>query len=382
MLQKLTIANFSLFARADLRFIPGLNVIVGENSTGKSHLLKLAYVLCAIQSEISEDSVPKIHFHLDERIAEKLVAVFRPDFLGGLVNRSSGRSRCMVHADFQGHALRFSFAPNSRKKVVIEAHTPPKIAKSPVMLPPKEALSLFPSLVGSYERRELPMDETYYDLCRKFQVGPLKPSQLHPVASLIHELETILQGKVFLEHGRFHVKTRDKGKLEIGLLAEGLRKIAQLAYLLLNGTLCQGCTLFWDEPDSNLNPRLIRKVAQALLVTAQAGIQVVIATHSLFLLRELALLNRSHAVETLFTGLEYHNSGVVAHQDEDIEGLPNIAALEEELDQSDRYLEQHLEAGQVESLAEGLAEDLAEGLAEGLGNDQESQSASPGETDR
>jgi hypothetical protein len=262
MLTSLAVSRFSLFSEAKLSFTPGMNVIVGENSTGKSHLLKLAYVVSALQSESSEETAPEIHFHLDERIAEKLVAVFRPDYLGGLVNRTSGRSRCVVLADFQGHALRFSFAPNSRKKVVIEAHIPPKTAKSPVMLPPKEALSLFPSLVGSYERRELPMDETYYDLCRKFQVGPLKPSQLHPVASLIQELEAILRGKVLLEHGRFHVKTSDKGKLEIGLLAEGLRKIAQLAYLLLNGTLCRGCTLFWDEPDSNLNPRLIRKVAR------------------------------------------------------------------------------------------------------------------------
>ncbi|WP_052812853.1 AAA family ATPase [Desulfonatronum thioautotrophicum] len=362
MLTSLALTRFSLFAEAKLDVTTGMNVIVGENSTGKSHLLKLAYVLSALQSESSEETAPEIHFHLDERIAEKLVAVFRPDFLGGLVNRSanrspdraSGRSRCVVHADFQGHALRFSFAPNSRKKVIIEAHTPSKIAKPPVMLPPKEALSLFPSLVGSYERRELPMDETYYDLCRKFQAGALKLSQLDPVTSLIRELEAILRGKVLLENGRFHLKTHDKGKLEISLLAEGLRKIAQLAYLLLNGSLCRGCTLFWDEPDSNLNPKLIRKVAKALLATAQAGIQVVIATHSLFLLRELTLLNRSHAVPTLFTGLEYHNSGVVAHQDENIEGLPNIAALEEELDQSDRYLEQHLETDRMQDLERNL----------------------------
>lgn len=358
MLTSLALTRFSLFAEAKLDVTTGMNVIVGENSTGKSHLLKLAYVLSALQSESSEETAPEIHFHLDERIAEKLVAVFRPDILGGLVNRSPdrspGRSRCVVHADFQGHVLRFSFAPNSRKKVVIEAHTPSKTAKPPVMLPPKEALSLFPSLVGSYERRELPMDETYYDLCRKFQAGALKLSQLDPITSLIRELEAILRGKVLQEHGRFHVKTHDKGKLEISLLAEGLRKIAQLAYLLLNGSLCRGCTLFWDEPDSNLNPRLIRKVAQALLATSQAGIQVVIATHSLFLLRELTLLNRSHAVPTLFTGLEYHNSGVVAHQDETIEGLPNIAALDEELDQSDRYLEQHLETDRTKDLERDL----------------------------
>lgn len=351
MLTSIAVSRFSLFVKAKLDFTAELNVIVGENSTGKSHLLKLAYVLSALQSESSEETPPAIHFHLDERIAEKLVAVFRPDTLGGLVNRASGRSRCEVQADFGDHALRFSFAPNSRKKVVIEAHTPAKTSKAPVMLPPKEALTLFPSLIGSYERRELLMDETYYDLCRKFQAGPLKPSRLQTVAALIHDLETILQGKVLLEHGRFHVKTQDRGKLEISLLAEGLRKIAQLTYLLLNGTLCRGSTLFWDEPDSNLNPRLIRKVAQALLVTAQAGIQVVIATHSLFLLRELALLSRAEPVSTLYTGLECRNSSVITHQADDIEGLPNIAALEEELEQSDRYLEQQLEMEQPRSLA-------------------------------
>ena len=343
MLTNLAISKFSLFAEARLRFTEGLNVIVGENSTGKSHLLKLAYVLTILQSESSEEKLREIHFHLDERIAEKLVAVFRPDFLGGLVNRDSGRARCVVQAQFQDHELRFSFAPNSRKKVVIEAHTPPKSAKAPVLLPPKEALSLFPSLIGSYERRELPMDETYYDLCQKFLFTPLKPSRLKPVASLVEELEAILQGKILLENGRFHLKTSTKGKLEINLLAEGLRKIAQLAYLLLNGALCKGCTLFWDEPDSNLNPKLIRKVARALLVTAQAGIQVVIATHSLFLLREIALLTRNKPTAMLFTGLECQNSGVSALQAEDIEDLPNLTALEEELEQSDRYLEQHLD---------------------------------------
>lgn len=344
MLAKLTFSDFSLFSRAELRFVDGLNVIIGENSSGKSHLLKLAYVVSALQSETSRSQPPKLNYRLDERIAEKLVAVFRPEYLGSLVNRHAGRSRCVVDAGFGDHDLKFSFAPNSRKKVTIEKHRPAADAAPPVLLPPKEALSLFPSLIGSYERREMVMDETYYDLCQKFLAAPLKPTRLKDVAMLIQDLETILKGKILLEQGRFLVKTADRGKLEIGLLAEGLRKIAQLAYLLLNGSLRKGCTLFWDEPDSNLNPRLIRKVAGALVATAGFGIQVVIATHSLFLLRELELLTRDNPSSTLYTGLECRNSGVIARQAPDIESLPNIIALEEELDQSDRYLDLHMGA--------------------------------------
>lgn len=343
MLANLTFSDFSLFSQTEMRFVDGLNVIIGENSSGKSHLLKLAYVISALQHETSRNLPPKLNYRLDERIAEKLVAVFRPEYLGGLVNRHSGRGRCIVNAVFHGHGLRFSFAPNSRKKVTVEKHHKAENAPAPVLLPPKEALSLFPSLIGSYERREIVMDETYYDLCRKFLATPLKEKQRTQVQSLIKELETILKGKILLEQGRFLIKTADKGKLEIGLLAEGLRKIAQLAYLLMNGTLHKGCTLFWDEPDSNLNPRLIRKVASALVATAGFGIQVIIATHSLFLLRELELLTRDSALPAMYTGLECRNSGVSVRQAEIIEDLPSIIALEEELDQSDRYLELHME---------------------------------------
>lgn len=43
MLQELSVKNFTVFAVADFRFCNGLNLIVGENGAGKTHVLKLAY---------------------------------------------------------------------------------------------------------------------------------------------------------------------------------------------------------------------------------------------------------------------------------------------------------------------------------------------------
>ncbi len=51
MLQSLRIRNFTVFKGADLTFVPGLNVIVGANGTGKIHLLKLPYAVMAMGAE-------------------------------------------------------------------------------------------------------------------------------------------------------------------------------------------------------------------------------------------------------------------------------------------------------------------------------------------
>ena len=46
MLKRLQLRDFTVFGSADFRF-GALNIIHGENSTGKSHLLKLAYSVLA-----------------------------------------------------------------------------------------------------------------------------------------------------------------------------------------------------------------------------------------------------------------------------------------------------------------------------------------------
>lgn len=48
MLQSLRIRDFTVFKEADLTFAKGLNVIVGANGTGKTHLLKLPYAVMAM----------------------------------------------------------------------------------------------------------------------------------------------------------------------------------------------------------------------------------------------------------------------------------------------------------------------------------------------
>ena len=72
----------------------------------------------------------------------------------------------------------------------------------------------------------------------------------------------------------------------------GLRKIATLVQLERNGWLSAGTTLFWDEPEVNLNPILMGEIVGAILALTRRGVQVFLATHSYVILKELDLQTR------------------------------------------------------------------------------------------
>ena len=73
------------------------------------------------------------------------------------------------------------------------------------------------------------------------------------------------------------------------VVAEGIRKIAALVRLQRNGWLGLGTTLFWDEPETNINPILMDELIGAILGLARQGVQVFLTTHSYVILKELDL---------------------------------------------------------------------------------------------
>ena len=125
-------------------------------------------------------------------------------------------------------------------------------------------------------------------------------------------------------------------------MAEGLRKLAMVIRLVSTGSLLDKGFLFWDEPESNLNPKLIRLIARAIMELCQHGIQVFVATHSLFLLKEFEILSMERdfpQVESRYFALVAADNGVDVEQGSTVEDLETIVLLDEELGQSDRYME-------------------------------------------
>lgn len=345
MLKRMTIKNLTVFPEADLRFGKNLNVIVGENGAGKTHLLKAAYSVLAASWE--EGRKPNAQAPtktvLQTRVADKLVNVFRPEYLGRLARRKQGRERCDIQLKFDKEDLdiSFSFATNSKSEVGIEQMPKQWVNVAPAYIPTRELLTIFPNFVAVYEGHYLEFEETWRDTCLLLGAPLQRGPKEYRIRQLLDPLEDAMGGSIELDrNGRFYLRNAS-GRMEMPLVAEGIRKLAMLAYLIASGALLDQGYLFWDEPEANLNPRLVKQVARSIVSLASSGIQIFMATHSLFLLRELDILFADSANKDLkakFFGLQSENGGIAVTQGDSLDDIGDIASLEESLQQSDRYL--------------------------------------------
>src|SRR5437867_2310880 len=124
--------------------------------------------------------------------------------------------------------------------------------------------------------------------------------------------------------------------------AEEGRKPTASSPTKATGSLLDQGYLFLDAPETNLNPKLIKEAALTILHLCHSGVQVFIATHSLFLMREFDMQLQQPTCSRMrarFFGLQFGYNGIDIQQGDSVNDIGAIAALDEELSQSDRYRE-------------------------------------------
>lgn len=281
----INIERFSLFRKNTINFSRGLNVFIGENGTGKTHLLKLLYSIVKTNEQERPASGPT---GWDTELARNIIGVYKPvgDNPGRIVSRGIGRNHARIDLEFDSGNISFKITTPGNIQV-IENNL--KNNEKAIFIPSREALSIYEGFIPAYANRELSFDSTYYDLCISLSASKAKGRRLTIANELVAPLEQILGGKIYFDNERFNLSSPD-GNLEAHLLAEGWRKIGSLIQLILNGSLIENGFLFWDEPEANLNPKLVTIIAKMLTSFAKSGVQVFISSHDYLLTNELSLL--------------------------------------------------------------------------------------------
>ena len=347
MLKRLHLRNFTVFADAEFEFGAGLNVIVGANGAGKSNILKLGYVIVyeifqALQQKKNDETGQQIiaEQRNSEFMFDKLRNVFQPyPFkVSELIRRDAKVSESVIEmvVVYPGgrvnSSMKFTHSASNGPLFILPQEWENNIDFiPPVFIPAKEVLTMG-WLSSLYERREIPIDETYPDLLTLLSGPPLRqPKPFH----IAEKLSQLIGGKVDEAGGRFFLNNSGQQGLEMNLVAEGMRKFATLYKLLANGTLTPETTLFWDEPEANLNPALLKDMAVILTDLAEAGFQIILATHSLFLMRELHILAQQKKKSVRYFGLYASEEGDVrVEQQDDLMQLRHLVALDAELTQT------------------------------------------------
>lgn len=317
VVKRVSIKKFTVFDQLEIDVSPGINVILGANSTGKSHLLKLIYAMLRAASESRRDvgnqhSVdPKSHF--TTKLMAKLIGVFRPDELnlGRLVRLAPGEDWADLKLNVSDLELHAQLPPAGG---VFSGTLALPDGPAPLFLPAREVLTMYEGFVAAYENRELSFDETYYDVCKALGANPLKGPRARDAAALIKPLSGFSSLIVRREGDRFYVQLPAEELREAHLIATGFCVIACLFYLIRNGSITKGTVLFWDEPEASLNPRMIKVIADFLLALAASGIQIFIATHDYLLTNELSQhaeyqTDQAKAANLRFFGLSREPNG-------------------------------------------------------------------------
>ncbi|WP_128207826.1 AAA family ATPase [Akkermansia muciniphila] len=113
--------------------------------------------------------------------------------------------------------------------------------------------------------------------------------------------------------GRFFLQRPGQQPIEMSLVAEGFKRLGTLSYLIRNGSVKKGSVLFWDEPEMNLNASHLPVLVKTLTGLAKTGVQVILSSHSLFLLRELMIQlsePRNAMVQRKFFGMSVPRGNV------------------------------------------------------------------------
>lgn len=288
MIKRLLIRNFTAFKQLRLNCSPGINVFIGRNSTGKSHVLKLMYATCATNALGLRDAVdPSVS------LTRKLEGVFKPEKIVGRLCREGAEKAEIDVSLTPDTQISFAFSGEMSEVVVTANRGYANYKLLPVFIPPKEMLSSFPGFSSLYLQRELSIDETYFDLCQALETPVLREEAQEHARPFLAMLKAACGGEFLLvKQHRFYYKPHSGRLLEVDLAAEGFRKLGMLQRLLQNGRIRPGYSgpLFWDEPETNLNPTLMRQLVYILLALSRAGQQVMLATHDYVLLKWLDLL--------------------------------------------------------------------------------------------
>jgi len=109
----------------------------------------------------------------------------------------------------------------------------------------------------------------------------------HPLTGIPNRLHDAIGGKIALSEAGDLEFQKDGQSIPISITSAGVANMGMLALLIERGALERGSFLFFDEPESNLHSAWQVEMAAILFELARQGVNVVVSTHSMTILKWL-----------------------------------------------------------------------------------------------
>lgn len=335
-IKSVNIKNFTVFDDFELNLSSGINIVIGKNGTGKTHLLKGLYAVC--------ESVN----YKNKRKSNEPYDISQPYFKVNpmeLVRDKSDRDKETT--------ITVNYLIDSYAKYVIIKHEGMKLAGdgsgykdidfniSDIFIPAKEILSHSNGFLALNNKYDMPFDKTYVDIITNAELPEAKDiSEINK--KILKIISKVIDGEVVYENDNFYVVKNDGSKIDFSIEAEGIRKFALLWKLIRNGLINNEAILFWDEPEANINPELMPILVDILIELQRCGVQIFLATHSYNFAKYFEVKRNSND-KVLFHSLYKTEQGVKCQSKENFGDLKNNSIIEADSKLLDEVIEGNFE---------------------------------------
>jgi len=301
MVNSLHLENFMGHSLIKIENLGKINVVIGKNDSGKTGILKLLY---ACLRAIDEFGKREKHESITYKkvLADKLLSTFQPGKKGlGELVRKGGKEKLKIEISLDNKGgfkdrIQFSFGSSTTNTIVECNEAVEKLGSQNgqfLFIPPKEVLTASKAIKATKDVLHIPgFDDTYQDLITAINLPGIKGNLLEEFKVTKKVLTDLFEGTISqVEVDEFIFK---KGHIEMpmSLTAEGIKKIGIISTLINNRSIAKNSVLFIDEPETTLHPLAILKLVEILVLLSKAGVQVFIATHSMFVLKQLEIIAR------------------------------------------------------------------------------------------
>lgn len=311
------ISNFTVFKKNEIQFSKGLNIFIGKNGTGKTHLLKLIncldnnfYNLTENKKDKYKEDDIKVFSVIDSKAFPipssiyKVYSKYTNDAKNGELKSKKISVNFNKDISIQLHNRVYSFVPHNRNGITINT----KVFKSEFLLkykktyklknnkftfiPCKDILTSSKGFSALYDRRFINFESVYYNIIKKSELPFIRDLD-EDFTKIAKKIEEAIGGKAIYKNNYFLIDYKNIGEIYFDMIAEGHKKLALIYILIMNGEIDKNTVLLLDEPESNLNPQLTDLLVEILLSLSKLGCQIFIATHNTFILDDIEIQRKS-----------------------------------------------------------------------------------------
>lgn len=298
-IDNIRLKNITVFDELKMDFSKGVNIIIGENGTGKTTLLKMIYAACEWSNETT-----------DKYKAKNIFSYF--NYGKKDINLLKSYNRKDAYSVFQATSANIKFELSLSHDGIFELDKWLGLDIKSIFIPTTEMLSHSKGFLAMNQKYSMPFDATQIDIIVNAELPEIREvSELNQ--KLLDVISKVIDGEVIYENDTFYVVKNNGMKVEFSFEAEGLRKFALLWKLIKNGLIQKETILLWDEPEAHINPELMPVLIDVLLELQRSGVQIFIATHS-YNLAKYFEIKRTEKDSVLFHNL-YKDKGTMQKKD-------------------------------------------------------------------